>query len=256
MPAPVTDAATDRLRGLIISGQVHPGDRLPAEAVLSAQMGVSRGSLREAVRVLVDSGVLDVRRGDGTYVTALTPELLLSGLGTAVQMMRDTSMLKLIETRRVLEPAVTALAAQRASDEEVRQINLHLTMMRQSHDLDELVKHDADFHHAVSTSSGNTVLSSILNGISDVTTLTRVWRGLIDKDARDRTIAEHSAIASAISAHDSLLAEAAALLHVCSIESWIRETVATNKMATGTKTGPKSEEIYRDLVLNKLQAKS
>lgn len=234
MPAPVTDAATDRLRGLIISGQLQPGERLPAEAELSAQMGVSRGSLREAVRVLVDSGVLDVRRGDGTYVTALTPELLLSGLGTAVQMMRDTSMLKLIETRRVLEPAVTALAAERASDQDLREIHLHLALMRQSHDLDELVRHDADFHHAVSTSSGNTVLSTILHGISDVTTRTRVWRGLIDKNARDRTITEHTAIASAIAAHDSRLAEAAALLHVSSIEAWIRETVATDQMATGT----------------------
>lgn len=73
MAAPLTEAAVERVRSLIISGGLAPGQRLPAEAELSVDLGVSRSSLREAVRVLVTAGVLDVRRGDGTYVTSLTP---------------------------------------------------------------------------------------------------------------------------------------------------------------------------------------
>lgn len=220
MPAPLTEAAIDQIRGLILSGELQPGQRLPAEAELSAQVGVSRGSLREAVRALVSAGVLDVRRGDGTYVTDLSPELLLSGLGAAVELMGERSLLHLLETRRIIEPAVTALAAERADQRQLRQINRHLGLMAAAHSLEDLVRHDAHFHQAVAAASGNVVLSSILQGISTVTMRTRVWRGLIDDDARDRTIAEHRAIATAVAARQPRLAEAAALLHVAGVEEW------------------------------------
>ena len=222
MPAPLIEAAIERLRGLITSGELQPGQRLPAEAELSAQLGVSRGSLRESVRGLVSAGVLDVRRGDGTYVTSLTPERLLAGLGAAVEMMGASSVLTLLETRRVIEPAATGLAALRSSDEDRVHIFGHLEQMRRQTDVDALVRHDADFHQAVATAGGNAVLTAILNGISGSTFRTRVWRGLLDEKALERTVAEHAAIASAIAAGDARLAEAAALLHVSSIEAWVR----------------------------------
>ncbi|TWP34129.1 FadR/GntR family transcriptional regulator [Leekyejoonella antrihumi] len=226
MAAPLTDAATNSLRDLIISGRLQPGQRLPAEAELSAQLGVSRGSLREAVRVLVAAGALDVRRGNGTFVTSLTPEVLLSGLGPAVEMMGDTSLVELIEARRLIEPVVTALAAEKVTEPQIHDMRLHLALMRQSQDVEELVRHDANFHYSIASSCGNSVLATILQGISTITTRTRVWRGMIDQDAREQTITEHAAIADAIASHDARTAEAAALMHVKSVETWIRETVA------------------------------
>lgn len=73
----VIDGAIDRLRDLIQRGELLPGQRLPPEGELS-MLGVSRNSLREAVRALIQANVLDVRRGNGTYVTSLEPQLLLA----------------------------------------------------------------------------------------------------------------------------------------------------------------------------------
>ncbi len=233
MPAPLTEAAIERIRRLIISGELQPGQRLPAEAELSTQVGVSRGSLREAVRALVSAGVLDVRRGDGTYVTSLTPERLLAGLGPAVEMMQDSSVLKLIESRRVIEPAVSALAAENATDQQIREMYRHLALMRESQSLEELVQHDTDFHHAVSLAADNVVLASILRGISSVTVRARVWRGMLQANARERTIAEHTAIADAIKGRQPRVAEAAALLHVSNIESWVRDRLEHGESVEG-----------------------
>src|SRR3954452_12633795 len=88
----LTDDAIATLRNMIQTGELPPGARLPPEAQLAAQMGLSRSGVREAVKVLEATRVLDVRRGDGTYVTSLAPRLLLEGLGFAVELLRDDSV--------------------------------------------------------------------------------------------------------------------------------------------------------------------
>ena len=75
----LTDDAIAKIRESVRSGRFVPGGKLPPEHELAAELGVSRSPVREAVKVLAVSGVLDVRRGDGTYVTSLAPRLLLAG---------------------------------------------------------------------------------------------------------------------------------------------------------------------------------
>ena len=226
MAAPLTEAAMERVRSLIMSGRLQPGERLPAEAELSAELGVSRSSLREAVRGLVTAGVLDVRRGDGTYVTSLTPDLLLTGVGAAVELMQDDSILDLLESRRVIEPRVTALAALRATPEQRREMESHVETMATATSHEELIHHDAAFHAAVARASQNAVLASILTGISRGTVRTRAWRGIIVADAHQRTLEEHRAILAAIRIQDPDLAAAAALVHVASVERWLQMMLA------------------------------
>src|SRR3954469_23790967 len=91
---PVTDVAIDRIKDMIISGELAPGDRLPKEADLAERLGLSRNSLREAVRALALINVLDVRQGDGTYVTSLEPHLLLDALSFVVDFHRDDTVLQ------------------------------------------------------------------------------------------------------------------------------------------------------------------
>ena len=232
MAAPLIDAAIESIRELIASKAWKPGDRLPPEAELSAQLGVSRSSTREAVRALVAARVLDVRRGDGTFVTSLAPELLLEGIGVAVELMQEDAILQLIETRRVIEPQVTALAAARASERDLGDIRSHLAAMRSADGHAALVRHDSDFHASVAHAGGNPTLAAILIGISSPTLRHRVWRGLIDADAEERTVAEHSAIYAAIEAGDSALAAAAALVHVSSTEAWVRTVAQAQRQAT------------------------
>lgn len=226
MAAPLTEAAIERVRSMITSGRLVPGERLPAEAELSVVLGVSRSSLREAVRGLVTAGVLDVRRGDGTYVTSLTPNLLLTGIGAAVELMQEDSILSLLESRRVIEPPVTALAAVRASPDQRREIQAHLDLMAAATTHEDLIKSDTNFHAAVARASQNPVLASVLTGISSGTVRTRAWRGIIVADAHHRAVEEHAAIFAAIQARDARLAEAAALVHVASVERWLQTMVA------------------------------
>ena len=226
MAAPLTEAAIERVRSMIISGRLVPGERLPAEAELSVVLGVSRSSLREAVRSLVTAGVLDVRRGDGTYVTSLTPNLLLTGIGAAVELMQEDSILNLLESRRVIEPCVTALAAVRASPDQRREIQAHLDLMAAATTHEDMIQSDTDFHAAVARACQNPVLASVLTGISSGTVRTRTWRLIIVADADHRAVEEHRAIFAAIQARDARLAGAAALVHVAGVESWLQTMVA------------------------------
>ncbi|HEY9395460.1 MAG TPA: GntR family transcriptional regulator, partial [Nocardioides sp.] len=106
----LTDEAIEKIKEMILDGSLKPGDRLPREADLSVQLGISRSSLREAVRALSMMRILDVRQGDGTYVTSLTPEILLETMGFVIDFHQDSSVLDLFEVRRALEP----LAAEKA----------------------------------------------------------------------------------------------------------------------------------------------
>jgi DNA-binding FadR family transcriptional regulator len=87
----ITDEAIERIKEMIVSGQLRPGDRLPKEADLANRLGLSRNSLREAVRALSLVRVLDVRQGDGTYVTSLRAELLLDAVSFLADFHRDDS---------------------------------------------------------------------------------------------------------------------------------------------------------------------
>jgi len=106
----VTDEAILKVKDMIVSGALAPGDRLPPEKELSESLGLSRSSLREAVKALEFIHVLDVRRGDGTYVTSLEPQLLLEAMTFVVDIHQDSSILELFAVRRLLEPAAAAMA--------------------------------------------------------------------------------------------------------------------------------------------------
>ena len=222
MAAPVTEAAIEQVRQLIATGDLVPGQRLPPEAELAESLGTSRNTVREAVRALVTARVLDVRRGDGTYVTSLRPELLLAGIGAAVDLMNDRFTLELVQVRRILEPAATGMAANRITDATLAELDGCLHRMSVATSNDELVQFDEQFHHLVVAAAGNETLASMLAGVSSRTTRGRVWRGVVEAGATERTIAEHAAILAALRARDARLAEAAALVHVSTTEAWFR----------------------------------
>ena len=242
MAAPLTEQAIDKIRGLIIDGDLRPGARLPPEQELASQLGSSRNTTREAVRALVTARVLDVRRGDGTYVTSLRPELLLEGIGFAVELMQEESALELIEVRRALEPAATELAAERIDDAGLAELRRHLGLMRAAEtDMERLVLHDQDFHQTVAAAAQNPTMASMLRGISSGTLRARAWRGILEEDAGMRTIAEHEAIYNALAAGDGALARAAALVHVATTEAFLRRVVASAD--SSTRSGRSRREV-------------
>src|SRR6266700_1814870 len=125
----VTDEAIERIRQIIMSGEWGPGTRLPREADLAARLGLSRNSLREAVRALSLARVLEVRQGDGTYVSSLEPGELLEPTLSATHLLQGRTVLELFEVRRMLEPEAAAMAALRADAEVVGALRAELDRM-------------------------------------------------------------------------------------------------------------------------------
>ena len=239
MAAPLTEAAIQKVRDMIVSGELAPGSRLPPEAELAAELGASRNTVREAVRGLVTTHVLDVRRGDGTFVTSLRPELLLAGIGAAAELFQEGFSFELIGVRRILEPAATAMAAVRIDQATLTRLGDYLRSMEAADSEDELLKWDTEFHALVAASAGNETLASMLSGLSSRTIRTRAWRGVLEEDATVRTIAQHGDILRALVAGDPVLAQAAALIHVATTDASLRRQLAVGGVAPGPGAEPR-----------------
>ncbi|MFW6695425.1 FadR/GntR family transcriptional regulator [Streptomyces sp. MAR4 CNX-425] len=221
----VTDEAIEKIKGMIVSGKLRPGDRLPKESELAAELGLSRNSLREAVRALALIRILDVRQGDGTYVTSLDSQLLLEAMSFVVDFHRDDTVLELLAVRRILEPAATALACAGISETELDALDAELAALGEDPSVEELVRADLEFHRRIVQASGNSVLSSLLEGLSGPTARARIWRGLTQEDAVRRTLTEHRAILDAMRSRDGEAARSWATVHIASVEQWLRRTL-------------------------------
>jgi GntR family transcriptional regulator, transcriptional repressor for pyruvate dehydrogenase complex len=218
----VTDDAISRIRHMILTGELAPGDRLPPEGALAANLGLSRTSLREAVRALTVLGVIDTRQGDASYITSLGPELLLGALGLMVDLQREDVMPDLVAVRRILEPAATAMAASRITIEEVQQLRSLMPSMLDDERATEFVELDWEFHHTIARAGGNELLLALLDGLAQPTMRMRIWRGLTTPGVLARTLDEHEAIVDALESRDPDLAHAAATVHVAGVEAWVR----------------------------------
>lgn len=222
---PITDEAIEKIKAMIVAGELRPGDRLPREADLAAQLGLSRSSLREAVRALALVRILDVRQGDGTYVTSLEPKALLDGLSYIVELHHDGTVLEFFEVRRILEPAATAMAAQRIDAATLASLREHLTKVSDTSSVEELVDNDLEFHRRIAEAAGNSVLYSLVDGLCGPTMRARVWRGRTQEGALGRTLAEHHAILDALEARQSDVAHALAIVHIAGVEQWLRRAL-------------------------------
>jgi GntR family transcriptional repressor for pyruvate dehydrogenase complex len=220
----VTQDAIEAMRELISTGEWSAGTRLPREADLAAQLGLSRNSLREAVRALSLARVLEVRQGDGTYVSSLEPRQLLEPMLSATDLLQGRTVLELFEVRRMLEPEAAALTALRADDDVLRELRRELERMVAAGDrADELVEADAAFHDVIARAPGNGVLRALLGSLSTRTVRARLWHGKADRKALDVAREEHARIYDAIAAGDVDLARATTLVHIANNEAWHRD---------------------------------
>lgn len=185
-------------------------------------LGVSRPSLREALRALSIMKVVEVRQGDGTYVSALKPEELVEHL-EFVFMLDDSTMLQLFEARKIVEPGNVALAAQRITDEELAVLHACLEESERSvEDPEAFMLADIEMHEIITRAARNPLLERFMASIS---TLGRASR---HKTAHmtgvtQKTLADHRRIVAALEAHDPEAASAAMLHHLEHIEQMYRQ---------------------------------
>jgi GntR family transcriptional repressor for pyruvate dehydrogenase complex len=218
----VTDDAIEKIKAMVVSGALQPGDRLPKEEELAALLGLSRSSLREAVRALELVRILDVRQGDGTYVTSLDPALLLDAVSFVIDFHRDDSVLHFLEVRRLLEPCAVALAARAITEAQVGRLRDILAEVPPNASSDTFVLNDQEFHRTIISYCGNPVLVSLLDSMSGPIHRARVWRGLTEVGAHARTLSEHLGIVDALQRHEGDLAAARTAVHIAGVEDWLR----------------------------------
>jgi GntR family transcriptional regulator, transcriptional repressor for pyruvate dehydrogenase complex len=137
--------------------------------------------------------------------------------------------------RRLLEPAATGLAAERITADGLSTLEARLREMEEAGtDAERQVAADAAFHLEVFAATRNQTLLSVLDGLSSLTLRARIWRAVVEADAITETLHEHRTIFSALTARDRPLAEAAALIHVNTSETWLRSVVAAESGTNGS----------------------
>ena len=217
-----TDQAIAKIKELISSGEFKAGARLPTERELTQRFGVSRSSLREAVRALALVGVLEPRVGDGTYVTTLEPDLLLMGIGFVSDLAGADSLLDMHQVRRILEPEATRLAAPRLSDEDLDRLRSCLDDMERADTVPSFIQADAAFHRVILDACGNATLASLIQNLSSSTVRARMWQSIVARGAVEATLASHRSIYDALVARDADTAAAADVMHLAIAEQWLR----------------------------------
>jgi DNA-binding FadR family transcriptional regulator len=162
------EEAADQIAEKVRTGELRTGDRLPGERTLAAQMEISRPTLREAVKVLVDAGVLEVRRGPGGGMYVAT-DVVPTDLVRHSASLRLAEIAAVLEARRMLEPQVALLAAERAGEEDFAAMERSIEAMRrivdggwhQRHE-DRFLQLDVQFHLALARAAGNPTVETLI----------------------------------------------------------------------------------------------
>ncbi len=227
--AALTDQAIAKIKDLIMSGEFAAASKLPKEQELAQRLGLSRNSLREAVRALTLIGVLEPRVGDGTYVTSLEPELLLTGMGFVSDLLTGPTLLELHQVRRILEPVATGMATARLTETDFTALEECLARMDIAETTQAFIAADEEFHRIIVTASGNATLASLIQNLSGGTLRARLWRSVTEQDAIEVTRKRHQDIYEALRAGDAERASAADLIHLSEGEHWLRRVIESEE---------------------------
>lgn len=214
-------AIIERIRAMIVAGELVPGDRLPAERSLAERFGVSRGQLRQAFQALAERNIIESRQGDGTYLlTGLDAD---QSVDTIIAVLNDRSdvLREIIEFRQMIEPQIAALAAGRIDRATLDQLKILVCDQQRA-----LVAgraedgRDADFHQLLAQSTRNRVISRVMTTIQAIINESRSsW--LQSNSRRATSVEGHLRIIDALEAGDGAAAASAMQRHILDIEEYI-----------------------------------
>jgi GntR family transcriptional repressor for pyruvate dehydrogenase complex len=168
-PGRLYEQIVAQIEARILDGELRPGDKLPAERELAEQFGVSRTAIREAMKALMLSGLVEIRPGRGTFVTNSTSVVVRNSIDMLVRVGSEAGIQDLIEVREILEPEIAALAAVRASEEDIRSMEEAVAAMDQAmEDADTFVEADLDFHLALAQGTNNALIPVLIDSLVDL----------------------------------------------------------------------------------------
>jgi GntR family transcriptional repressor for pyruvate dehydrogenase complex len=214
----VPDNLALEIERLILSGLLPVGERIPPERELAELWGLSRSSVRDALKQLALRGLIERRPGRGTIVVEKVNQLG----GTLMDLLNQSQheLLQVMEVRTVIEPSVAARAAERARSVDLEELAQLLHEMSEKVTTKRLAELDRTFHLTIARAAGNPLLVSLLERVGEIVDQSP-HELLQDRNQSLATLDEHSAIFQALCDRDSNAAEAAALAHLESVQHQI-----------------------------------
>jgi len=206
-----------KIKDMLENGRLKSGDQLPGERELSEVFQVSRSSVREALRTLETQGFLESRQGDGTYIASKPVESLVNPLASVIFSEKDSQM-ELFEMRRLIEPQLAYLAAERATQEEIALMEQALVLQEEAVARGETgTDVDKSFHYIMAKATKNKVLLRLTDSMRDLLAESRD-KYLQVEGRPGKSILRHRQVLDAIKARDAELAAQVMLEHVVDIE--------------------------------------
>ncbi len=223
-----------QLRSMIRQGALKHGDRLASERDLAERFKVSRSSVREAIRSLELQGLVVSKRGSGTFINTENADsvvaLMAASLNTGGEALSD-----IFEMRRVLEPAIAALAAVRATEEDVARLAEILEEQQRQIDSGETgVEADTDFHFALAAATHNSALNMLVSAVEDILQQSRD-QSLQEPGRPQRSLDSHRQILEIIRNGDGKGAQQAMDHHLEVVEPSIQEPKQDPKLGEPTE---------------------
>jgi GntR family transcriptional repressor for pyruvate dehydrogenase complex len=201
------------IRSMVEKGDLNAGDRLPSERELSAAFRVSRPSVREALKTLESHGYLEIRQGEGTFISRNSIENFVEPLA-AVILTEKEYQVQILEMRRWIEPQIASLAAERATKDEMSRMKMTLNLQREKvmkgetgADLDKI------FHYQIAQTAKNRILMRIIDTATDLFSENRI-KYLQFAERPEKSVRHHRQIFDAIYVGDSTLAADVMYVHL------------------------------------------
>jgi len=217
------ETALQGLRAKIASGELAPGQKCPPEGELAAQLGVSRSSLREAIRAMSALGVMEARHGSGTYVSSLEPAEILKGFALLVDLFPFDGVLELFEIRRVLESHAAAAAAAKATPELMAELDQLVARMESTENSADISDLDARFHEAICQAGGNSTLTSLMGMFRSRGRHFNIFDNVEGAAVRELSNRGHREILEALRNRDPSTAATATAGHIAQTEFWLKK---------------------------------
>lgn len=216
----LAEQVADQIYEYIINNNMKIKDRLPNEFKLAEKFRVGRSTVREAVKLLVSRGVLETRRGSGTYVLDLVPAdldpLNLRYVEDKVSLAMD-----LVNLRMILEPGIAELAAYNATEEQINLLYKKCDEVeKRIRNKENYIQADIDFHTHIAVCSKNKVVEQLI-AIIEIAVL--MFVNITNKNLSEETITTHRAISDAIAEHDPIGARTAMTMHIGYNRNMIKE---------------------------------
>jgi len=218
----VYEKVVKRLKSSIAEGTLKPGDKLPAERVLAQMLGISRTSLREALKLLSAEGLIDIKHGKGVFIAEKETDDIIQKFSAKIFVENDT-LKDFFEIRKVLETQAAKWAAERSNEKQIAHLENIITKTHseltasKKFDFAILAEHDMKFHISLVKASGNAVLIRIMQNLIDLLNESRSHALAVPKRPYN-SIEEHLAIVQAIKMKNPESAGKAMLAHLRNVE--------------------------------------